>query len=428
MFLLIQRKGLKMKVKVIEIKIGDRQRKIVRDLDKMALSLERYGLIHPVLVDRATMELVAGFRRLEAAKLIKWEEIEVTFRDEASPLQRKELELEENLMRLDLTWQEQAKARFELDVLKKKLYGSAVFDPDGWSTEDTANAIGESHSILLKDLMLAKAMEVIPELEKMKTKTDALNLLKREKDKFRRYVKLQEIEGRQKPLENIQIIQGDCLEELSKLPEESVDMAIVDPPFGRDLNLNPSLGVGYDRYKDKPEDMYFWYSSSIPLVARCLRPNCHVYMFFPVNRDYPFFLDILEKSFDFVDEIPLAWVKTTGGFSVNAEYRYQPRYQPIFFAGKGKRKLKMGTPNGNVLEFQSIPIGQRKHPAEAPVELFKFLIDQSSLPGETILDPFAGSGNSMVAAKEMGRRGIAIEVMEEYVAIIKEKIYNGGNK
>lgn len=414
-----------MKVKVTDIKVADRQRKIVRDLDKMALSLEKYGLIHPILIDRVTMELVAGFRRLEAAKLIKWEEIEATFRDEATPLQRKELELEENLMRLDLTWQEQAQARYELDVLKKKLYGSAVFNPDGWSTEDTAGAIGESHSVLLKDLMLAKAMEVMPELSKMKTKTDALNMLKREKDKFRRYVKLQEIEGREKPSEDIRIVQGDCLVELLKLPSESVDMAIVDPPFGRDLNLNPSLGVGYDRYKDKPADMYYWYEQSLPQVARVLRPNTHLYLFFPINRDYPFFLNILEKSFDFVDEIPLAWVKTTGGFSVNAEYRYQPRYQPIFFAGKGKRKLKMGTINGNVLEFQSIPIGQRKHPAEAPIDLFKCLIDQSSLPGETILDPFAGSGNSLVAAKEMGRRAIGIEVMEEYVAIIKEKIYNG---
>jgi site-specific DNA-methyltransferase (adenine-specific) len=412
-----------MKVKLTEIKVGDRQRKIVRDLDKMALSLEKYNLIHPIIVDRPTMELIAGYRRLEAAKLIKWEEIEVTFRDEASPLQRKEIELEENLMRLDLTWQEQAKARFELDVLKKKLYGSAVFDPEGWSTEDTANAIGESHSILLKDLMLAKAMEVLPELTKMKTKTDALNLLKREKDKFRRYIKLQEIEGREKPSEDIRIIHGNCLEELIKLPAESCDMAIVDPPFGRDLQQNPSLGVGYDRYKDSKEDMYWWYSNSIPLVATCLRPGSHCYMFFPINRDYPFFLDVLEKSFEFVDEIPLAWVKSTGGFSVNAEYRYQPRYQPIFFASKGKRKLKMGTPNGNVLEFQSIPIGQRKHPAEAPVDLFKFIIDQSTLPGETILDPFAGSGNSLVAAKEMGRRAIGVEVMEEYVAIIKEKIY-----
>ena len=413
-----------MKVKLKEIVVGDRQRKVVLDVDKMAISLEKYGLIHPIVIDRKTMELVAGHRRTEAARLLKWEEIEATFRDELTPIQKKEIELEENLQRQDLTWQESIRAKQEIDEIKKRLYGSITFNPEGWGTEDTASALGESHSLLLKDLMLAKALEIMPELEKQKSKTDALNMLKREREKFKRYKKLQEIEKREKPSEDIRVIQGNCIEELGKLPEASCDLAIVDPPFGRNLQDNPSLGVGYDRYKDKPEDMYYWYEQAIPQVARVLRPNSHLYMFFPINRDYPFFLQILEKSFDFVDEIPLAWVKTTGGFSVNAEYRYQPRYQPIFFASKGKRKLKMGTPNGNVLEFPSIPIGQRKHPAEAPVDLFKFLIDQSTLPGEVVLDPFAGSGNSLVAAKELGRLAIGIEISENYIEIIREKIYD----
>ena len=83
--------------------------------------------------------------------------------------------------------------------------------------------------------------------------------------------------------------------------------------------------------------------------------------------------------------------------------------------------LKMGSENGNVLTF-NVVVG-KLHPAEAPSELMEVLIEQSSLVGESVLDPFCGSGSVMVAAKRLRRRATGIEVNEEYVSIIKSKIY-----
>ena len=83
--------------------------------------------------------------------------------------------------------------------------------------------------------------------------------------------------------------------------------------------------------------------------------------------------------------------------------------------------LKMGLENGNVLTF-NVAAG-KLHPAETPSELMEVLIEQSSLPGESVLDPFCGSGSVLVAAKRLKRRATGIELNEDYVSIIKSKIY-----
>ena len=104
-----------MRVEVKKIVVGERQRRLVSDIDKLAISIQKYGLLHPIVVDRRDMSLVAGFRRLEACKLIKWEEIDVTFKDQLSEIEKREIELEENIQRQELSWQEQCDAKKELD-------------------------------------------------------------------------------------------------------------------------------------------------------------------------------------------------------------------------------------------------------------------------------------------------------------------------
>ena len=413
-----------MRVEVKKIVVGERQRRLVSDIDKLAISIQKYGLLHPIVVNRKDMSLVAGFRRLEACKLIKWEEIDVTFKDQLSELEKKEIELEENIQRQELAWQEQCDSKKELDEIKKRIYGAAVFNPEeGWGLEDTAQALGESYALTKRDILLSRAMEVMPELRKCKNKSDAVKLLKSERSKMVREELIRRAEEKFKGETReklIKVIHGDCLVVMKEIESESFDMAISDPPFGVELDTM-AFGKSYEKYRDKKKDMYKLYRESIPEIARILKANSHFYQFFPIGEDVSWYYQELKKSFDFVDSIPLVWVKNKGGFTVDARFRYQPRYQPIFFCSKGRRMLKMGSENGNVLTFNVAM--EKLHPAEAPSELMEVLIEQSSLPGESVLDPFCGSGSVMVAAKRLRRRATGIEVNEDYVSIIKSKIY-----
>ena len=100
------------------------------DIQRMSESLKSHGLIHPIVV-KAIGEshhslrwlLIAGERRLTAALLLGWKEIDATEKKNLSDVQTKELELEENIQRKDINCFEQVEAIRQLDALKRKIYG-----------------------------------------------------------------------------------------------------------------------------------------------------------------------------------------------------------------------------------------------------------------------------------------------------------------
>lgn len=102
-----------MKVRIGEIVVGERRREDMGDIRELADSIKKYGLLHPVVVDDQ-MRLVAGGRRLEALKLLGWEEVEVRSLGELTEKELRAIELEENLRRKDLTEYEKSRDMVEL--------------------------------------------------------------------------------------------------------------------------------------------------------------------------------------------------------------------------------------------------------------------------------------------------------------------------
>ena len=86
------------KVKVKDVKVGRRCREDYGDIEGLALSIQRFGLLHPIVVDE-DLHLLAGERRLRAHEFLGLKEIEVTYKKDLDDAQKKELELEENLKR-----------------------------------------------------------------------------------------------------------------------------------------------------------------------------------------------------------------------------------------------------------------------------------------------------------------------------------------
>jgi hypothetical protein len=91
-----------MKLPVDQIIVGERRREDMGDIDGLARSIRRYGLLHPIVIDR-DRNLVAGERRLRAVQHLGWDEVEVRDLGELTEPELREIELEENLRRKDLT-------------------------------------------------------------------------------------------------------------------------------------------------------------------------------------------------------------------------------------------------------------------------------------------------------------------------------------
>jgi len=106
-----------MQVLINEIKVKKRIRREMGDVEALAESLKRYGQISPIIISRKN-RLIAGQRRLEAAKLLGWRTINAIVSESASELNHLELELEENLQRQDFTIEEIAQATRNLDRLR----------------------------------------------------------------------------------------------------------------------------------------------------------------------------------------------------------------------------------------------------------------------------------------------------------------------
>src|SRR6266478_5969995 len=113
-----------MKVPIREIKILDRQRKEFGNVEELANSLARFGLLQPIVLDDSNT-LIAGHRRLLAAMQLGWDEIDAMQRSGLDDLARRELELEENIRRKDLVWSEEVRAVRDLYRMRQVRYGSS---------------------------------------------------------------------------------------------------------------------------------------------------------------------------------------------------------------------------------------------------------------------------------------------------------------
>ncbi|MHB1418487.1 MAG: ParB/RepB/Spo0J family partition protein [Bacillota bacterium] len=162
-----------MKLKISEIVIGERRREDMGDIQGLAESIKQYGLLHPIVVSE-DKKLVAGGRRLEACKLLGWEEIPATFLGELSDKQLREIELEENLRRKDLTEIEKSRNMVELANIKagqiKPSMAQRAIDKPGPNRQPNskrtiATELGIPRKTLTEAYQHVDAVDKYPELE-----------------------------------------------------------------------------------------------------------------------------------------------------------------------------------------------------------------------------------------------------------------------
>lgn len=204
-------------------------------------------------------------------------------------------------------------------------------------------------------------------------------------------------------ISNIKLILGDCLEVMKTIPDKSVDLVLTDPPYG----------IGIAEW-DKIDYYDFIFIESM----RVLKEGCYAFIFSTKKN---------LKRPDFKHDI-YAVIKN---FS---QYR-QPlgmidAWYPIIYFVKGKpRKLAQKRNwfllnTANTSRNKDNPKTDNDHETPKNMDIINHLIECHSKLGDTILDPFLGSGTTAVACKELNRNCIGIELSEKYYKIAEQRIKN----
>ena len=402
----------------------DRIREEYGDISELAKSIEALGQIEPIVITRE-FELIAGGRRLAACLSIN-KPVECIFRDQIDNLTLREIELEENIQRKDLTFVEKAKLVKEIDTLKKLKYGvkgdgRASRGKEGWTQQDTAKLLGKSVGSISDSIAMADAIELFPQIGKAKNEADAKKMLK----KIEEELILQEMAKRQKnkphagwEYANESYKVGDALAGVEALPDNSFDFAEVDSPYGIDLTGNKKSKETLTELKTS-RDYTEWskddYRRDIlimaELVYKKLKPNAWCVWWYG-QEHYTFVVNMLQAAGFKVDIIPCVWFKGAGMAQTNQPELYLARcYEVFIIARKGNPVLRKRG-RVNLFDYQSVHSSARIHPTEKPIQLLTELIDTFATAGDNMLVPFLGSGNTLRAGYMRGLSGTGFDLDE----------------
>ena len=225
---------------------------------------------------------------------------------------------------------------------------------------------------------------------------------------------------------------GDSLEIMKSIPDSSVNLIVTSPPY----NLKNSTGNGmkdgrggkwskaallngYSHHEDcMPHDKYVeWQKANLKECMRLLSEDGAIFY----NHKWRVQGGLLQDRHDIVSEFPVRQIiiwRRAGGINFNPGY-FLPTYEVIYLIAKSKFRLAPKANSfGDVWEFPQEM--NNPHPAPFPLSLVERII--SSTDSQIILDPFMGSGTTAIAARNLERDFIGIELSPEYCKMARERL------
>ena len=221
------------------------------------------------------------------------------------------------------------------------------------------------------------------------------------------------------------LINGDAIDFMKTLEDESVDLIVTDPPYKVTARGNAGNSGGMMQSKLSMQGKIFKHNDIkpieyIPEFYRLLKDGSHCYIMTNHVNLQEMLNTATECGFHFIKS--LIWNK--GNKIMGQFYMSQFEYILFFRKGKGKKINKCGT--ADILNVPNKKTkgedGKNIHDTEKPIELMKILIENSSQEGELVLDPFLGVGATAMACKELNRDYIGIELDEKYYNIACKRV------
>lgn len=429
-----------MELKISDIVIEGRQRGALDParVQELVTSIEQNSLLHAVVVrrlDDGRWKLVAGEHRLKALETLHFLSRPVRHAGAAVPagfapcvslgdlgeLEAEEAELEENIRRVDLTWQERANATARLATLRGKqaaAVGAPAPQVAAIAQEVRGSSEGVNHETTRREIIVAKHLDN-PEVAKAKTIDDAWKVLKRQEE-VQKNIRLAEQVGRTFNASQHQCHNTDSLAWMAAYTGELFDVICCDPPYGMGADqFGDSGGVAAGAHSY--DDSYESWAQMMPLFARysfqITKPEAHLYAFCDFDR-YHEMKRMLEDEGWMVFRTPLIWVKPSGSRTPWVDFGPQRKYEICMYANKGRKPVTKIFPD--VVSYP--PDQNRGHNAQKPVQLFVDLLRRSVAPGSRVLDPFAGSGPIFPAAHELKCTAVGVELAPEYYALCLKRL------
>jgi len=426
------------------IKIApDRQRKVfdAAKLHEFADGIQAKGLLHPIVLRLVgeDMYLVAGERRLRAIKDIyalggqfmhdgapvRQHGVPYTLLSDLDPLAAEEAELDENIQRVDLTWQERAAAHARLSNLRTAQAlqnGEALPTVAAISLEVRGSSEGVNQETTRRELIVAKHLDN-PAIKAAKTVDEAFKILKKE-EATTKSRDLGISVGRTFNSSMHRALNEDSLAWMRAADPEQFDCILTDPPYGMGADQfgdSGGMAAGAHGYEDTADNFLDIIATFAPESYRLAKAQAHLYCFCDIDW-FTHLRDEFTAAGWHVFRTPWIWYKKSGMRAPWPEQGPQRKYETLLYAVKGKRPvLRMGA---DVLDFgPDVNLG---HAAQKPIALFQDLLTRTCLPGNTVFDPFMGSGPIFPAAHSLKLIATGIEMDPASYGIAVSRIQSLG--
>lgn len=385
-------------IESITVARDTRQRREI-DVSDILESIKRRGVLTPICITESG-NLIFGERRLTAAKLAGLKTILARIApNDLSALDLEILELEENLMRQELPWQDKARAMAKMYQISGHTSQTTFAESIGYSPGFVSRLLGAAEEIQKGNERVAQA----PTMQK------AINVVERQRERERNNALADIIDtvggaAEAPPVE----VQGETIvlasfhEWASSYSGPKFNVLHCDFPYGVGLDQSDQLQVGgtaHKTYDDSP-DVFWALCRTLALHQdKFLSSSCHMMFWYSMK----FHSELLQFLSDHLpdwtfEEYPLVWMKSDNrGIAPDVERRPRRIYETALFGWRGDRKIiKM------VSNAYAAPKEASAHPSTKPEPVLRHFLSMVCDANARVLDPTCGSGSAIRAAESLG--------------------------
>jgi DNA modification methylase len=400
-------------------------------LKELEQGIDKFGQLQPGvcrLDEDGQPVLIVGERRLRSCEAlgIKFKyTLKEDMTDEADVY---EIELIENILREDLSWQDRSEALLRLHELRQSQKGAtSPGTHGGHGIRDTAKEVHISVGSAHEEIELALYSREVPEVANAASKSVAKNIIRRLKEEYNREEALDEAIASSKKFEAKTVEEAEASGEITdevtamqarllefdrrilegtfeycstSFQKESFDVVCFDPPWSVNYDKVMKQSGNTKEYKDESEIIERELPKWIRLVHSLMTENSHLYLFFGIVYHEQIYT-ILESNGFTTNRMPIFW-KKRGAHRTRAPKVWPGRcYEAIAYGRKGTKDLaQQGRPD--IVETpMPTPKMKLNHPSAKHPDIYKDLLQRSCSPGELVLDPMCGSGMFGVAAEAL---------------------------